>query len=312
VAGGAYVAGGSTVTTSNSHTHTYHGNSSTHSVSGDAYAFGIAGVAWNGASSSSNASDKYSNDSSQSSSSWGKTGYDNSGSYDHQTYSASVSLSDKSSESQKFSAKAKWSFSNDVDSTDVTTTGSITKHIDTRTPGELDAGTGNNAASGVNGNLGVNVAEGIDNAQSNDVALASVDVGNVFGNAQIFSSQSSSGKAAVNNFKLNATVGDYSLSNVSGNVGVNVASGIGNVQNNSLAGAVTTVNPTQVATVAMAATDDNTQTASAQATGRFEGSATLGANTLNASAGNIGVNIAGGVGNLQHNGLAIAALNNGH
>ena len=164
----------------------------------------------------------------------------------------------------------------------------------------------------MSGNLGINIAEGVDNAQANNVALASVDVGNVFGNAQIFNAQQGSGTARINNYNLNASVGDNSLSSVTGNVGVNVASGVGNIQNNSLAGAVTTTSPGYALTTAMVATDNNTQSANMVVTGAFQGTASLGANTLNGASGNIGVNIAGGAGNLQHNGLAIAALNSGH
>ncbi len=312
VAGVLTVTVAASANESNSHTHTHSGSSASQNFNGSLYVAGAAGVAWDNASSNSNTRDAKSSSSSTSNRSESESGYKAQVHHDDSSSSSSSSKSMQASSSRTTTKSKSWSYTLDVDKTDVTTTGSVTQHIDTRKPGELDAGTGNNAASGVTGNLGVNVAEGISNAQSNDVALASVDIGNVFGNAQIFSSQSSSGKAAVNNFKLNATIGDGSLSSVSGNVGVNVASGVGNVQNNSLAGAVTTVSPTQVSTVAMVATDDNTQTASAQAMGRFEGSATLGANTLHGSAGNIGVNIAGGVGNLQHNGLAIAALNNGH
>ncbi|WP_144137819.1 hypothetical protein [Paraburkholderia sp. BCC1884] len=195
--------------------------------------------------------------------------------------------------------------------TDVTTTGSVTQHTNTQTAGTLTATTGTNAANGVSGNLGINITEGISNAQSNDVSLASVDTGNVFGNAQIFSSQASAGTARINNFNLNASIGDGSLSGVTGNVGVNVASGIGNVQNNSLAGSVTTTNPGNALTTAMVATDDNSQNANMKVTGQFQGTAMLGANSLAGASGNIGVNIAGGAGNLQHNGLAIAALNSG-
>jgi hypothetical protein len=192
-----------------------------------------------------------------------------------------------------------------------TTTGTVTQYYNSQAAGTLNATTGNNAASGVSGNLGINIAEGISNAQSNDVSLASVDIGNVFGNAQVFNTQASSGSAQINNFNLNASIGDGSLSGVTGNVGVNVASGIGNVQNNSLAGAVTTTKPGNALTTAMIATDDNSQTAGMTVVGQFQGTAMLGANSLAGASGNIGVNIAGGAGNLQHNGLAIAALNSG-
>ncbi|KAF1028524.1 MAG: hypothetical protein GAK40_00898 [Burkholderia plantarii] len=222
--------------------------------------------------------------------------------------SASISAKEKSSSSNS----ANWGFDNTYSSTTVTTQGSVTQVVNTEQAGVLTATTGTGAAIGVKGNLGINIVEGIDNAQSNDVALASVDVGNVFGNAQIFSNQGSSGHAKIDNFVLNASIGDGSLASVSGNVGVNVASGVGNVQNNSLAGSMSTVDAAHAKTVAMVATDDNTQTANAQVSGRFVGTAMLGANTLTNASGNIGVNIAGGAGNLQHNGLAIAALNSGH
>ncbi len=229
--------------------------------------------------------------------------------------SSTESHSGSSSYATASSSTHNWGYSvNDTLKTvDETTSGSVTQYVNTQAPGTLNAGTGNNAASGVSGNLGINVAQGIDNAQSNDVALASVDVGNVFGNAQIFNKQSSGGSAKINNFNLNASIGDGSLSGVTGNVGVNVASGIGNVQNNSLAGAVTTTkNAGSAVTTAMVAADENSQNANMAVRGQFQGTAMLGANTLAGASGNIGVNIAGGAGNLQHNGLAIAALNSGH
>jgi hypothetical protein len=204
-----------------------------------------------------------------------------------------------------------YSVNDSLNTTNETTTGSVTQVYNTQVAGTLNATTGTGAASSVSGNLGINIGEGIDNAQSNDVSLASVDIGNVFGNAQVFNNQSASGKANINNFNLNASIGDSSLQNVSGNVGVNVASGIGNVQNNSLAGAVTTTSAGNALTTAMVATDDNTQAAGMSVSGQFQGTAMLGANALTGSQGNIGVNIAGGAGNLQHNGLAIAALNSG-
>jgi hypothetical protein len=209
------------------------------------------------------------------------------------------------------SYRARWSIDAGLTTTNETTQGSVTQYTNSQAPGTLTATTGNNAANGVSGNLGINISEGISNAQSNEVSLASVDVGDVFGNAQIFSTQSSAGTAKINNFNLNASIGEGSLSGVSGNVGVNVASGIGNVQNNSLAGAVTTVNPVNAQTTAMVATDDNSQAAGMTVKGQFQGTAMLGANSLYNASGNIGVNIAGGAGNLQHNGLAIAALNSG-
>jgi hypothetical protein len=186
----------------------------------------------------------------------------------------------------------------------------VTDYTNTQKPGDLTATTGAGAGNGSAGNIGINVAEGVDNAQSNDASLASVDTGNVFGNAQIFSSQSSGGTATVNNFMLNASLGDGSLSNVSGNLGVNIAAGVANVQNNSLAASTTNLKDGAAPlAVAMVATDDNSQSASLSFQGSISGTAMIGAGALQNSTGNIGVNIAGGAGNLQHNGLAIAATN---
>jgi hypothetical protein len=231
---------------------------------------------------------------------------------DSRSHSDSASSSSSSSSSSTSGHQFGYSVNDTLTTVDEKTVGHVTQYTNTQAPGTLNASTGTNAASSVSGNLGINIAEGIDNAQSNDVSLASVDVGNVFGNAQIFNTQSSGGSAKINNFNLNASIGDGSLSHVSGNVGVNVASGIGNAQNNSLAGAVTTTNAGTAKTTAMVATDDNAQSASLAVQGQFQGTAMLGANTLAGASGNIGVNIAGGAGNLQHNGLAIAALNSGH
>ncbi|RKP52010.1 hypothetical protein [Trinickia fusca] len=216
------------------------------------------------------------------------------------------------SETNKKGYAAVWGSGESKSWKNVETQGSVTTYIDTQKPGELNAMTGTGSGNGASGNIGINVAEGIDNAQSNDTSLASVDAGNVFGNAQIFNNQSSGGTAQINNFALNASVGDFSLQNVSGNVGVNVSAGVGNVQNNSLAASTTNLNPGSASAVAMAATDQNSQSAAMSFNGTFQGTASLGAGALQNSMGNIGVNIAGGAGNLQHNGLAIAATNMSH
>jgi hypothetical protein len=210
------------------------------------------------------------------------------------------------------SSGAIWGINANLDVSDVSVSGSITQHIDTQAPTVLTATTGSNAGSGISGNVGINITEGVDNAQSNDVSLASVDAGDVFGNAQIFNTQSTGGSAHVKNYTFNASIGDQSLGQVSGNVGVNVASGVGNAQNNSLAASTSLVSPGSASAVAMVATDDNNQSANMSFSGSMNGTAVLGANSLQGSQGNIGVNIAGGVGNVQHNGLAIAASSIGH
>jgi hypothetical protein len=173
-------------------------------------------------------------------------------------------------------------------------------------------------SANASGNIGVNISSGVDNAQSNDAALSNMDVGPVFGTAQIYSTQMSDGTAKVGDFNFVASVGANALANATGNIGVNVASGVGNVQNNSLAASATTDSSSGgmgwgndkggMQGGEVIASDQNCQTADAGVNGQFTGSAILGAGALNHADGNIGVNIASGVGNLQHNGLAIASV----
>jgi hypothetical protein len=195
----------------------------------------------------------------------------------------------------------------------VTVTGSITQHINTETPTTMSAGIGDGALGLANGNIGVNVATGVDNAQSNDAALSNMDVGPVFGSAQIYSTQASSGKATVGDFNFVSAVGTDALAGATGNIGVNVASGVGNVQNNSLAASATTGSTSNWMRGGgnggeVIASDQNCQTADAMVNGQFTGSSSLGAGALANASGNIGVNIASGVGNLHHNGLAVASV----
>ncbi|WP_206999537.1 hypothetical protein [Trinickia mobilis] len=246
------------------------------------------------------------------------SGEHNNWSYDSASGSGSKSHSESSSGYEVAAMKSSesegssWSFSKNINESDVSVYGKVTTYIDTQDPTTLTATTGENAGNDVSGNLGINITEGVDNAQSNDVSLAAVDTGNVFGNAQIFSNQSTGGEANVKNYVFNASIGDNSLRQVSGNVGVNVASGVGNAQNNSLAASTSQVNPGNSQAVAMVATDDNDQKAGMDFSGSMGGTARLGAGSLQGSQGNIGVNIAGGAGNVQHNGLAIASTSMGH
>jgi hypothetical protein len=234
----------------------------------------------------------------------GKTSASNSSSSKSQAY-ASYKMGSKESHS---ASDWGWSSQSEHDWGSTRVHGSVTEYVNTQVPGTSTASIGNGALQGATGNVGVNIASGIDNAQSNNASLASIDSGNVFGNAQVFSQQTSMGSGTINNFNLAATVGDGALAGATGNVGVNVASGLGNVQNNSLALVFSTPSGRHSAGGALVATDDSTQMADAHIVGSFNGAASLGAGALNGATGNIGVNIASGGGNLQHNGLAVASL----
>ena len=80
---------------------------------------------------------------------------------------------------------------------------------------------------GATGNVGVNVAAGALNAQANQIALVSSPSADVNTLQDAHASASVSGNTS-------ATLGAGALPHVSGNVGLNIVSGVGNVQANAL------------------------------------------------------------------------------
>jgi hypothetical protein len=85
---------------------------------------------------------------------------------------------------------------------------------------------------GATGNVGVNIAAGALNAQANQIALVSspsADINTLQDAHATASSVSESG-----NGSSSATLGAGALSHVSGNVGLNIVSGVGNAQSNAL------------------------------------------------------------------------------
>ncbi|NAW33711.1 hypothetical protein [Halomonas alimentaria] len=112
------------------------------------------------------------------------------------------------------------------DYNEVTSTGSANN---------ASVGDGAAAAVGATGNVGLNVAAGDSNAQANDAALAANDAADVFGQAEIFSAQHAMQNTNTDVGSPNtASLGAGSLNNASGNVGVNIAAGVGNIQQNAL------------------------------------------------------------------------------
>lgn len=106
---------------------------------------------------------------------------------------------------------------------------------------ENNASLGGNALRNSSGNMGVNVAAGDNNSQANDAALSASDAAQVFGQAAAFTAQSSSNNM-VGNFGSpnNARLGGNALQGATGNIGVNVAAGVANAQQNSLAASANT------------------------------------------------------------------------
>ncbi|GHA87120.1 hypothetical protein [Cognatilysobacter bugurensis] len=176
--------------------------------------------------------------------------------------------------------------------------------------GDMSASAEDSALSGAMGNIGANIAAGAGNAQANDAALSTIDGESVFSSASVFSSQASGvniasdfPSGADNQLSYDASVGDDVLADAMGNIGLNVAAGVGNAQTNAMAASVNTSG-----TVANASADSE-QTSLANFVAVLEdldASATLDGGALANAIGNIGVNIAAGSGNLQHNGLALA------
>ncbi|APE30158.1 hypothetical protein BOX17_03845 [Halomonas aestuarii] len=104
-----------------------------------------------------------------------------------------------------------------------------------------NATVGAGVGAGASGNIGINVAAGDNNSQANDAALSASDAARVFSQAAAFSAQSSSWNEVQNSGSPNnARVGGSSLQNATGNIGLNVAAGVANAQQNSLAASANT------------------------------------------------------------------------
>lgn len=89
---------------------------------------------------------------------------------------------------------------------------------------------------------------------------------------------------------------------------MNVAAGVGNVQQNGLAAAVSQSGYGWYKGGAANSTAQTDQSASMHASGDFIANASLGNGALSWASGNIGVNVASGIGNVQSNSLAVSAI----
>ncbi|RLA09322.1 MAG: hypothetical protein DRQ52_12515, partial [Gammaproteobacteria bacterium] len=162
---------------------------------------------------------------------------------------------------------------------------------------------------------------------------ASVDATLVFGaalDAETFSNQYSVGNSTFNEGSSNsATLGSDIATDAAGNIGVNVAAGNGNAQGNQLSIASGDASQATATTSSYQVSMGNNTTNVAwyeetpaeldeggqpiPGTGGLlfvQGhlnDASIGGNAFAGAAGNIGVNVAAGSGNLQGNALSIAA-----
>ncbi|WP_206997528.1 hypothetical protein [Trinickia mobilis] len=128
------------------------------------------------------------------------------------------------------------------------------------------------------------------------------DLTAVFGSVKLTSTQTVGGLAIVSSSSsakgasFDASIGANALKNVSGNAGVNVAAGALNVQANQIA---------LIDTPAADISSTQTVAAAARLSGSGRGSASLGSGALSGVSGNVGVNLAAGVGNAQYNGFIV-------
>jgi hypothetical protein len=180
--------------------------------------------------------------------------------------------------------------------------------------GDNTASASEDALSGALGNIGANITAGVGNAQANDAALASVDGEAVFASAMLFNNQTTAANLGTDAFEADAglfydaSVSDNVLASAAGNIGLNVAAGVGNAQSNALAASV---NSSGNVASASADSEQLTEMNDVVAGMDLDNTASLSGSALSAAVGNIGVNIAAGVGNAQHNGLSIAVASCG-
>ena len=108
---------------------------------------------------------------------------------------------------------------------------------------ENTASIADEVGSEASGNLLFNVAAGDNNVQDNAAALSAADAGFAFGlaDAEVFVNQSGSQNITMNEGVTNAAgLGGNAFSAATGNIGVNIASGNNNAQENAMAASVAT------------------------------------------------------------------------
>ncbi len=183
--------------------------------------------------------------------------------------------------------------------------------------GDDDAFLTNHVLQNASGNVNVNVAAGADNMQANNLGYAYNNAGH-FATSAIDNDQGTEGLYG-NSARLsltmwsnnNAYLNDKVLQNATGNVGANVAAGEWNEQANNLSIAAA-AGPVASTTTATAAIADNQASnmafylPSVAINELGDMTASLSNHVLQNASGNVGVNVASGVQNVQANNTAIA------
>jgi len=183
------------------------------------------------------------------------------------------------------------------------------------------------AAANATGNIGINMVAGDYNLQENAAVLSSADAGVDFisgaseggGNLTVASGGAEAGSFSLQNLfdvgfngesyeiensvvSNTVTIGGGTLGGASGNIGLNAASGAFNIQKNALV--IAAVNGGNLAEATAGVWQNSNESESYVET--VTNAVTLG-DSLAGASGNIGVNLASGVGNLQINSLTMAS-----
>ncbi len=179
-----------------------------------------------------------------------------------------------------------------------------------------DAGLSANVLQDASGNINANAAAGLQNTQDNNTAIALATGASLGGSAKAgVSGEQTSGPWSFafdmggNN---NATVQNNVLQNATGKIGVNVASGMQNMQSNDLAYAFNRGGHNATALTEVSQQSLGAITASAPLSGYSDiaalptNTASVSGNVLQNASGDVGLNVAAGAGNLQRNTLSIA------
>lgn len=166
------------------------------------------------------------------------------------------------------------------------------------------------AVTGATGNIGINISAGDNNVQQNAAALTIV--GSAAGggaDAEIFLYQESFnndvGPTQTTGFSLlnnTSTVSGGSFDNTSGNIGVNVATGVFNAQHNALA--LSTV--VAAASLAEASVGSIQQATFNTTQHSLTDNIALVDAALTTASGNVGLNVTAGSNNMQSNALSMA------
>lgn len=179
-----------------------------------------------------------------------------------------------------------------------------------------DASLSGNAMRGASGNINSNIASGVFNQQHNGLAIVSGKDG--MADASSANSQMSSMYSLENYYMTNnAGLSGYALSGATGNVGANIASGMGNQQSNNLSvasvkkgSANAAIGSLQGLTGAPAPAPETSNPQYVISTD-LDNNASISGNALTGASGNVGVNIASGDINQQANNTAISRSGGG-